>query len=72
MNVRAGQASTPFDIRRDHYIEILKPIFLPEDPVSHDIIRYFASLLRVLGTEDQVRCLSMSLMFPPQGCLPQI
>ena len=37
---------------RDRYIEILKPLFLPDDPVSNDIINYFASLLRVFGAED--------------------
>jgi hypothetical protein len=41
-----------FESQRDRYIEILKPIFMPDDAVSHDIIRYFASLLRVLGMED--------------------
>jgi hypothetical protein len=46
-------SSDSFDIQRDRYIDILKPIFLPKDPVSNDIIRYFASLLRVLGMEDQ-------------------
>jgi hypothetical protein len=49
----SGQAETTFDGQRDRYIEILKPIFLPDDPVSHDIVRYFASLLRVLGMEDR-------------------
>jgi hypothetical protein len=44
---------TSFDGKRDQYIERLKPIFLPDDPVGHDIIRYFASLLRVLGMEDR-------------------
>ena len=43
---------SPFDIKREKYFEILKPLFLPDDPVNHDIINYFASLLRVLGTED--------------------
>jgi hypothetical protein len=38
---------------RDRYFNILKPLFLPDDPVSNDIIRYFASLLRVLGIEDK-------------------
>lgn len=42
-----------FDGHRDRYFNILKPLFLPDDPVSHDIIRYFASLLRVLGMEDK-------------------
>ena len=31
----------------------MKPLFLPDDPVSGDIIRYFASLLRVVGMEDK-------------------
>jgi hypothetical protein len=43
---------TLFDRKRDEYVDRLKPLFLPADPVSNDIIRYFASLLRVLGTED--------------------
>ncbi len=42
-----------FTQRRDHYIERLEPVFLPPDPFSNDIIRYFASLLRVLGMEDR-------------------
>lgn len=46
------ETKTPYEIKRDEYIELFKPLFLPEDPVSHDIIRYFASLLRVLGMED--------------------
>ena len=41
-----------YDTKRDQYIEILKPLFLPDDPVSYDIINYFASLLRVFGMED--------------------
>lgn len=45
--------ATIFNDHRDRYIEILKPLFLPDDPVSHDIIRYLASLLRVLGMEDK-------------------
>ena len=44
--------ASPFDAKRDEYCEILKPLFLPNDPVSHDIINYFASLLRVVGMED--------------------
>ncbi len=44
---------SPYDAKRDKYIEILKPLFLPDDPVSHDIINYFASLLRVFGLEDR-------------------
>ena len=38
--------------KRDTYIELLKPLFLPDDPVSNDIINYFASLLRVFGEEE--------------------
>ncbi|WP_334150169.1 hypothetical protein [Hyphomicrobium sp.] len=46
-------SSDPFAETRDRYVERLKPIFLPPDPISNDIIRYFASLLRVLGMEDR-------------------
>ena len=38
---------------RDRYIDVLKPLFLPEDPVSNDIVKYFASLLRIVGMEDR-------------------
>ncbi|MFK4824895.1 hypothetical protein ACI0FM_08920 [Paenochrobactrum sp. BZR 588] len=38
---------------RDRFIKILEPLFMPDDPVSNDIICYFASLLRVLGMEDK-------------------
>ena len=38
---------------RDRYIDVLKPLFLPEDPVSNDIVNYFASLLRIVGMEDR-------------------
>ncbi len=43
---------TSYDTKREAYIALLKPLFMPADPVSHDIVRYFASLLRVLGMED--------------------
>ncbi|MEO1563773.1 MAG: hypothetical protein AAFR98_10095 [Pseudomonadota bacterium] len=43
----------PFYVKRDGYIDLLEPIFLPEDPISNDIIMYFASILRVLGMEDK-------------------
>ena len=46
------EITSPFDAARERYFEILKPLFLPDDPVSHDIINYFASLLRVFGMED--------------------
>ena len=38
---------------RDRYVETLVPLFLPDDPVSNDIVRYFASLLRIVGMEDR-------------------
>lgn len=44
---------TVFQGHRDRFIKVLEPLFLPDDPVSNDIIRYFASLLRVLGMEDK-------------------
>ena len=37
---------------RERYIKTLTPLFLPDDPVSNDIVRYFASLLRIVGMED--------------------
>jgi len=42
-----------FEGHRDRFIKILEPLFLPDDPVSNNIICYFASLLRVLGMEDK-------------------
>lgn len=38
---------------RDRYIDVMAPLFFPQDPISYDIIRYFASLLRVVGAEDK-------------------
>jgi hypothetical protein len=38
---------------RQRYLDVLGPLFLPADPVSNDIIRYFASLLRIVGMEDK-------------------
>jgi len=43
----------PFYVKRDGYIDLLEPLFLPDDPIGNDIIRYFAALLRVLGMEDK-------------------
>lgn len=40
------------EVVRERYVKTLTPLFLPEDPISHDIIRYFASLLRIVGMED--------------------
>lgn len=37
---------------RERCVKTLTPLFLPEDPISHDIVRYFASLLRIVGMED--------------------
>lgn len=42
-----------FEQKREGYWAVLKPLFLPTDPVSNDIINYFASLLRVCGMEDR-------------------
>jgi hypothetical protein len=38
---------------RQKYINILTPVFLPENPTSNDIVNYFASLLRIVGMEDK-------------------
>lgn len=52
--VRRGQyRRLPFYVKRDGYIDLLEPLFLPADPISNDIIRYLAALLRVLGMEDK-------------------
>ena len=42
-----------FEDKRDQYLEILSPLFFPRDPLSHDIIRFFSSVLRVAGMEDK-------------------
>ncbi|OGA54976.1 MAG: hypothetical protein A3F74_17525 [Betaproteobacteria bacterium RIFCSPLOWO2_12_FULL_62_58] len=49
----SAETKTAYDKKRDEYIELFKLIYIPADPVSNDIIRYFASLLRALGMEDQ-------------------
>ena len=41
------------EIIRSRYIALIASLFFPEDPVSHDIIRYFAALLRIIGVEDK-------------------
>ena len=38
---------------RSRYISLLTPLFFPDDPAGHDIVRYFASLLRIVGMEDK-------------------
>ncbi len=38
---------------RHRYIGALRPLFLPEDPTGNDIVKYFASLLRIVGMEDK-------------------
>jgi hypothetical protein len=38
---------------RDRYVEVMAPLFFPRNPIGHDIIRYFAFLLRVVGAEDK-------------------
>jgi hypothetical protein len=41
------------EVIREKYINALKPLFLPEDPVTNNIVNYFASLLRIVGMEDK-------------------
>jgi hypothetical protein len=38
---------------KEKYIQIMKPLFFPDDPVSNDIVNYFSSLLRICGMEDK-------------------
>lgn len=46
---------TPEDVDalREKYYIALKPLFFPELPTQHDIVNFFASLLRVVGMEDR-------------------
>lgn len=46
---------TPEEVEavRERYYQALKPLFFPELPTKHDIINFFASLLRVVGMEDR-------------------
>jgi hypothetical protein len=38
---------------RSRYLPLMAPLFFPEDPAGPDIVRYFASLLRIVGMEDK-------------------
>jgi hypothetical protein len=38
---------------RDRYVDLMAPVFHPDDPTKPDIIQLFASLLRVVGMEDK-------------------
>lgn len=47
------ETSTPYEAKREEYIRRLEPLFILSAPPSDDIIKYFASLLRIVGTEDR-------------------
>ena len=47
------ETGTLYAAKREAYIKTLRPLFLPGGPITHDIINYFASLLRVFGAEDR-------------------
>lgn len=49
----AVSGSPLYEETRDRYLEILSPLFFPSNPLKHDIIRFFASILRVVGIEDK-------------------
>lgn len=38
---------------RSRYVPLMAPLFFPDDPIGHDIVNYFASLLRIVGMEDK-------------------
>lgn len=38
---------------RERYLGLMGPLFFPDDPIGPDIVRYFASLLRIIGMEDK-------------------
>lgn len=44
-----------FEVLQDRYIDTLKPLFFPdlEEIVKRDVIRFFASILRIVGMEDR-------------------
>jgi len=35
-----SEIPTLFDLNRDKYIDRLKPLFMPVDPVSNDVVRF--------------------------------
>jgi hypothetical protein len=45
--------SEDIEVTRERYLQALNPLFFPELPIRHDIINFFASLLRVVGMEDR-------------------
>ncbi len=47
------ETASLYAAKREAYIATLRPLFLPDDPITHDIINYLASLLRVFGEEDR-------------------
>ena len=57
MDDAAGDArelpEDPLEAIRSRYITLMAPLFFPDDYVGPDIIRYFASLLRIVGMEDK-------------------
>jgi hypothetical protein len=54
MDQAPGEPSTDKnEVIRSRYIPLMEPLFFPDDPVGPDIVRYFASLLRVVGMEDK-------------------
>lgn len=38
---------------REKYYRAFRPVFFPENPTKHNIVDFFASLLRVVGMEDR-------------------
>lgn len=50
-NEGAEDVRDEYDVVRDRYLEILSPLFFPTNPFKHDIVRFFAALLRVSGME---------------------
>lgn len=71
-----------YEATRERYVEILRPLFMPADPISNDILNYFASLLRILGMEDsgwdpylesRTTLEDLNSLFKiklPEGCFP--
>ncbi|MCP5405403.1 MAG: hypothetical protein H6922_04165 [Pseudomonadaceae bacterium] len=56
MNYSDRMEVSPEDIFNQYfqkYVGNMRPLFMPNDPASNDIVNYFSSLLRVLGLEDR-------------------
>ena len=52
-NGRVTDADEKREAIRSRYVSLMTPLFFPDHPAGPDIVRYFASLLRIVGMEDK-------------------